>query len=563
MKNLIKAFSVILIFALLSMGLAACTQPDEPEKEDNSDQIVEEKPDDNGGSTEEEKPEGGENNDTQTHIHTAGTPRQENVISATCYSDGSYDSVVYCSECGEQMSRENVTVSCSTVAHTPADAVEENHVAPTCKENGGYESVVYCAEPACHKEILRDYISIDKSTVPHTLLEPKQENYVAPTCKDDGKYIEVVYCSVCNEICSSNYITLPATGKHEFVDGVCVGCEGLESTATGIQYELNPDGKSYTLVSSEGFTGTEVVVDFYKGLPVTAIEASAFYNKTKLVSLTVGKSVKSIGSNAFYKCTALTTVTLNEGLEYIYESAFELSEKITFVAFPASLKVIYKRAFYDCYALSFSFAENCQISEIGAYAFYYTKSENMIIPKQVVTIGNYAFSKCTLNSTVEFEERELTLVLGTGCFDESAVKTVSIPKEVEVIPDRAFRMCKISSLYIENGVKEIGKLAFYYNSNLTTVRIPDSVTTIGESAFEQCVRLSSVVIGAGVTYIGGNAFKRVNSVNDLTSLQFKNPTGWYYNGNLIPEETLSSPSAAASYYNDHTSIWTRVDDTEN
>ena len=124
-------------------------------------------------------------------------------------------------------------------------------------------------------------------------------------------------------------------------------------------------------------------------------------------------------------------------------------------------------------------------------------------------------------------------------------------------------MCKISSLYIENGVKEIGKLAFYYNSNLTTVRIPDSVTTIGESAFEQCVRLSSVVIGAGVTYIGGNAFKRVNSVNDLTSLQFKNPTGWYYNGNLIPEETLSSPSAAASYYNDHTSIWTRVDDTEN
>lgn len=35
------------------------------------------------------------------HTHTAGEPKQENVVPATCTTDGSYDEVVRCSKCGE------------------------------------------------------------------------------------------------------------------------------------------------------------------------------------------------------------------------------------------------------------------------------------------------------------------------------------------------------------------------------------------------------------------------------------------------------------------------------
>ena len=54
MKNWIKILSTILIFGLLSMGLIACTQPDEPEDEPSSEiggeEKPEEKPEDEGGN---------------------------------------------------------------------------------------------------------------------------------------------------------------------------------------------------------------------------------------------------------------------------------------------------------------------------------------------------------------------------------------------------------------------------------------------------------------------------------------------------------------------------------
>ena len=44
------------------------------------------------------------------HVHTPGEAVRENVVAATCTTEGSYDSVVYCTECGEELSREAVTV---------------------------------------------------------------------------------------------------------------------------------------------------------------------------------------------------------------------------------------------------------------------------------------------------------------------------------------------------------------------------------------------------------------------------------------------------------------------
>ena len=53
-------------------------------------------------------------NDTYTDVleatgHTESEAVQENVVDATCETDGSYDSVVYCSVCGAEISRETVT----------------------------------------------------------------------------------------------------------------------------------------------------------------------------------------------------------------------------------------------------------------------------------------------------------------------------------------------------------------------------------------------------------------------------------------------------------------------
>ncbi len=44
------------------------------------------------------------------HVHTPGEAVRENEVAADCETAGSYDSVVYCAECGEEISRESVTV---------------------------------------------------------------------------------------------------------------------------------------------------------------------------------------------------------------------------------------------------------------------------------------------------------------------------------------------------------------------------------------------------------------------------------------------------------------------
>ena len=51
-----------------------------------------------------------ENFDACAHVGTAGQPVEENRREATCTEDGSYDSVVYCTNCGWELSRETIVI---------------------------------------------------------------------------------------------------------------------------------------------------------------------------------------------------------------------------------------------------------------------------------------------------------------------------------------------------------------------------------------------------------------------------------------------------------------------
>ena len=65
------------------------------------------------------------------HEHTAGKPVRENEVAATCAKEGSYDEVVYCTECEEELSRETKIIA--KIAHTE-EAVPGKPA--TCTETG-------------------------------------------------------------------------------------------------------------------------------------------------------------------------------------------------------------------------------------------------------------------------------------------------------------------------------------------------------------------------------------------------------------------------------------------
>lgn len=76
----------------------------------------------------------------QVHEHTAKTAVKENVVEATCETAGSYDSVVYCATCGEEISREEITVEALghnyTSVVTPPTATEQGYTTHTCSRCG-------------------------------------------------------------------------------------------------------------------------------------------------------------------------------------------------------------------------------------------------------------------------------------------------------------------------------------------------------------------------------------------------------------------------------------------
>ena len=138
--------------------------------------------------------------------HTAGDPVIQNEKAPTCTEEGSYEEVVNCSVCGEELSRRTVTVAAA--GHTDGDPQRENEAAATCTEGGSYEEVIYCS--VCGEELSRN--EVVSEALGHNAAAPEKENEKAGTCTEEGSYDEVTYCSRCGEEISRNTVKTAALG---------------------------------------------------------------------------------------------------------------------------------------------------------------------------------------------------------------------------------------------------------------------------------------------------------------------------------------------------------------
>jgi len=77
----------------------------------------------------------------------------------------------------------------------------------------------------------------------------------------------------------------------------------------GLEFNLNADGKGYTVSQGSVIRGNVVIPASYNNLPVTTIKVSAFNNGGLVESVIIPASVTYIGMVAFSKCTNLKSVT--------------------------------------------------------------------------------------------------------------------------------------------------------------------------------------------------------------------------------------------------------------
>ena len=175
--------------------------------------------------------------------HTPATPVRENETESTCEVAGTYDEVVYCSVCGEEISRTQKTKELAK--HTEADPVIENETNSTCETAGTYDEVVYCS--VCGEELSRTTKTKELAAcIPG---EVEIENETDSTCETAGTYDEVVYCSVCGEELSR---TTKTKALAEHTEQPAAELEGSRIEAT-----LNAPG-SYIMVVTCADCGVEL-----------------------------------------------------------------------------------------------------------------------------------------------------------------------------------------------------------------------------------------------------------------------------------------------------------------
>ena len=125
---------------------------------------------------------------------------------------------------------------------------------------------------------------------------------------------------------------------------------------------LSPDVFIFTLINSNSeyeisaanvnkLSGSIVIPDSYKDLPVSRVASKAFFNATNITSVFLPDSIKEIGDWAFRSCSDLEIIRIPEGLEIIGDWAFRDCEKLLRIEIPASVTVVGEWAFHSCNSL--------------------------------------------------------------------------------------------------------------------------------------------------------------------------------------------------------------------
>lgn len=162
------------------------------------------------------------------------------------------------------------------------------------------------------------------------------------------------------------------------------------------------------------------------------------------------------------------------------------------------------------------------LSSIGNFAFIRCKNlKTVSIPATVKTIGKYAFYNCKALDTVKLPNG-LTEISESSFMECESLSNVEIPNTVTVIGQYGFACCySLTSVILPENLTTIEQGAFMKTS-LETIKIPEKVSKIGRGAFQDCSSLTKIKIPSGVTelayeiFSGCQSLKEVELPNSLT-----------------------------------------------
>ncbi len=321
------------------------------------------------------------------------------------------------------------------------------------------------------------------------------------------------------------------------------------------------------------YIGNTLATDITIPSTVTEIKPYAFYNCTSLVNLTLSSGVTTIDQEAFCNCANLETVTFSDSLTTVNSGAFNNCSKLNAV-YITDLEAWCDITFTNADANPLYKAHNLYInnvlstvtvptaiSQIKQYSFA-GLGNDVIIPGNITTIGNYAFYGGTLESaTLQEGVQTIKAYAFNGC---TSMTSVYFPSTITVTENYAFGSCNklgtyitdmeawcnvqfgdsggyyanpletghnlylngqlVTDLVIPDTITEIKYCSFMGASCIKTVTIPEGVTTIGRLAFYYCTNLESISIPSTLTSIHND--RVFSNCNNLKEVHISDLAAW-------------------------------------
>lgn len=257
-----------------------------------------------------------------------------------------------------------------------------------------------------------------------------------------------------------------------------------------------------------------------------------FVNEAVVGNFVLPSTISEIGDYAFAH-TNITQLTATANLRKIGEYAFYNSAITTFNFAGANLTEIPVGAFRKSALSEITLPES--VKTVGAYAF----AESVLTSFSAMgldSVGDYAFSNCSLLSTVSVNDS--LKKFGDGVFQScTSLKGIALPGLEEIGRDTFYGASNLKTVVFSENAKTTGSGTFQgtpvdtvqFNGNLITkisggafygcrqlrsITLPDSVTEIEERAFEGCTGLKTINLD-NVQIIGDQAFYRAGLTGSL------------------------------------------------
>ncbi|MBR2800491.1 MAG: leucine-rich repeat protein, partial [Oscillospiraceae bacterium] len=482
--------------------------------------------------------------------HTEHSPSSqviENEVAPTCVTEGKYDEVVYCSICGEELSRKTVTVE--ALGHDWDEGVITKEATPS--EDG--EKLYTCKHDASHTKTEAVKFGTDSGTWGNVTWSVNNEGILTisgtgnmPTGEIGwGKYkadihtvvIESGITNIGDNVFSAHSnvtnVTIPDSVQ-SIGYGAFSGCGSLTSITIP---------ESITSINNYAFRNTGLTEIHFLGGPPTVgnyafsgVTADAYY---PLLQGWSSGNMKGYGGALTWK-PYFTPVSGNCGdnLTWVFDGLngvltisgsgdmWKYNEEdapwvpyaslITTVVIQPGATSIGAQAFCECGNLTTAQIANT-VQRIETRAFENcSQLRDINIPSSATRIDGMAFAKCT--GLTELTIPGSVQTLGYDVFREcTALRKVTLGEGIPVIFESMFSGCSsLQEVNIPSSVTEIGNYAFYNCSGLTAITIPGSVQEMGTTIFRGCTSLQSVTLESGVPAIGNGAFIECSSLREIS-----------------------------------------------